>query len=634
MPQKALWYCEWCFSGPHSPLLDYHCTSCGRRRSHSANLEIVYSRDQTKSPKASILSSDIIEPTSALRPSNLDVTKTYDTRESSNTNTPEGIMVHADKHENPGTVILDENIPGFNLDVLEVSKFKTLPDITSSSNSSRVLPDSVIEKGSLMRERNVLQIESEDKEAQLQRYLFHPENRRYEEFIILPAHIRLPGEGSFSLATGEPAIAPLRRPLTPKSRAQAAYTRRQGACSECRAQKRKCLHRLQERAIPSEDVEITQEDVTIASVRNRAAFDYPTRRRRPEVDSIATSVQSVSEDARSISFSGRRTSSIQYGTSRARRLSIPSTTRIRANPVVASPIFEGSGVERGLPSVTVRSNFSQEVLPEYQTAITVSFGARTLDNDQSNHAPPIQPHHNDILRGLVLATGEYTRNLQITPYHELNGASTNADQMFLVNDNDLSHNHHENSPSTAFPSLSQTRTTTAYINTNDCSTLQGATSQAPCTPILTNTSSEQPAQSSYDIECFQVGQFHTTTENQITRDTDYSRTHGVYTVPHSATLPGQAFSMANAMQQRSRGMPEIDLLEPYGPGDLNLYGDFQWLNDCGTEKSSEMDMDLSWEDGQMVASDSGFSFLESGDSTSGSSLTPPSDGSGRDPTTQ
>ncbi|MCJ1317312.1 hypothetical protein MMC15_002635 [Xylographa vitiligo] len=327
-----------------------------------------------------------------------------------------------------------------------------------------------------------------------------------------------------------------------------------------------------------------------ASTRNRAAFDFPTRRKRPEVDNVVTSEQSIPEDARPLTLSDQRTLRIQNITERARTLSISSITRIRANSVAASSTLGGSGAEADLPSTPTRSTFSREVLPEYQTVTTVSHDTRVLDTDQPDHVPSIQRRHNAFWRSLVLETGERTRDSYITRHDEPKGAPTNVDQTIVSIPNNLSHSGHENAPYAISPRLSQTRTISGYIDINDRNALQGVTSQAPSSLMLMD-------------------------------------------IPHTRHSDA-ALSIAVATRQQSRETPDIELLEPYGPGDLNLYGDFQWLDDGGTEKSSEMDMEPSWEEGLIFPSYSGSSFLDNANSTSGSNLTPPYDDSGKDSITE
>ena len=221
-----------------------------------------------------------------------------------------------------------------------------------------------------------------------------------------------------------------------------------------------------------------------ASTRNRAAFDFPTRRKRPEVDNVVTSEQSIPEDARPLTLSDQRTLRIQNITERARTLSISSITRIRANSVAASSTLGGSGAEADLPSTPTRSTFSREVLPEYQTVTTVSHDTRVLDTDQPDHVPSIQRRHNAFWRSLVLETGERTRDSYITRHDEPKGAPTNVDQTIVSIPNNLSHSGHENAPYAISPRLSQTRTISGYIDINDRNALQGVTSQAPSSLML------------------------------------------------------------------------------------------------------------------------------------------------------
>ncbi|MCJ1281763.1 hypothetical protein MMC26_001086 [Xylographa opegraphella] len=559
-----------------------------------------------------------------VQPSSRDNIKNDDnTMEQPSIPTSKDIIALSEEYENVDIVKSVATIPSSNLNVPETRNPKTLPASALSDKSSLVSSINPIMKDDSLCEPNILRIGSEDKIAQLQRYLFHPENTgystRYEEIIIFPARIRFPGEHSFSLETGEPAIAPSRRPLSPKSKSETAYTRRKGACDSCRARKKKCLHRLRE-----------QEDTTIASARNRTAFDYPTRRRRHEIDSISTGEESVSEETKTTTSPNRRTSSIRYGDRRARKLPTSNYTRIRVDPLTTSPT---SG-----PSIPVGSSLSREVLPESQIATTLGHGTRALDVDQFDHFLPIRPHYPDLLGRAEIANSEHARNTHTTP---CNGTRTSADQLLVPIANNASHEH---DPHTASPSFSQTRTA-GNRGIDDHNPLQYVASQAANTPMLmgipdTGPSDsawaicpEQSPQSSRDIQCHQVREIHTTTESQVTLDEDYSQWYGAYTPANPATVPGQAFSMAIATRQQSQSTPDIELLEPYGPGDLNLYGDFPWLDNDDIEKSAEMDVDLSWEAGRKVPCHSGFS-VESGNSTSGSSLTPPSDNSGKEYTAQ
>ncbi|MCJ1397693.1 hypothetical protein MMC11_000889 [Xylographa trunciseda] len=574
---------------------------------------------------------DTVESTALIQCSDSDVSEREPQR-ISDVSAPEGVIIRSDEEN-----ILNTDVPtplpliqGSEVKLLEYDNSEAHSHALGSSNNL-FLRDNLMEKGDPVRERDVLQIESEDKEAQLNRYLFHPQNAGQEELSIFAVRTRLPGESSFSLETGEPAKAPPKRPLSPASRAQAAYTRRHGACNKCRAQKKKCLHRLQERAIPSNDTEPTQGDMPIGNTRNRAAFDYPRRHRRPEIDNIAKSEHIVSENAGSMTLSRRKPSSIKSGTKRARRLPTSDISQTRANhgetsPVVASPHFEGTGTGRELSLIAVEPPFPWGVLPEHQIVTAVSPRTDDLHTDQSDFTLPIQSRSHDALRERVLATGELSRNPLITLRNQPHGAPVNVDQTVVSTENDLTHSLHEDRPSAAFPRMSQMRTRAFHTNTNDHDTSKSASSQAPSTSILTHTpqigpsssvlaiSSEPHAVSSWDTECLQVEQFHTATEDEGTYDADYSQMHSAYMQSDPVTSPGQATSMAIA-------------------ANFNVYGDFPWLDDGDIEKLCEMDMDLTWDDDPMFPSDSGFSFLESGDSTSGSGLTPPSEDSGRDPTT-
>ncbi|MCJ1395687.1 hypothetical protein MMC18_008573 [Xylographa bjoerkii] len=513
---------------------------------------------------------DTVASTAVTQRSDLDVTE-WEPKRLSDARASEGIVVRLDEAN-----ILKSGAPA-PLSLIQGSEVKVFdneyPEAHSgaSDNSNLILLDSLTEKGDPVRKCNVLQIESEDKEAQLNRYLFHPQNTGQEDLSIFPVRTHLPGESSFSLETGEPARAPSRRPLSPASRAETAYTRKQGACDECRILKRKCLHRLQERASPADGVEIIQGDMSIANARKRVAFDYPIRRRRPKIDNSATSEHAVSQNARSTTPC-RKTSSIQNGTRRTCRLPRPSISRTRDNQgrtstLAATPSFEGSGPERSLLSTPVGPNFSWEEMPEYQ----------------------------------IVMTGELSRNPLVVPSNESNGTP-------------------ETDQSAASQALGTQTLTNPYQT-------------GPSSSVLAS-SSEQHAVSSWDMESLQVRQSHTTTDNQVTQDSDYPHMQSAFTQSNPVILPRYAVSTAIETQQKSRGTPEVELMEPYGPRNLNLYGDFPWLDNGGTEKSPEMDMDFNWDDNLMFPSDSVFSVLESAESTSGSGFTPPSDDSSRDPTTQ
>ncbi|MCJ1294186.1 hypothetical protein MMC34_005743 [Xylographa carneopallida] len=397
--------------------------------------------------------------------------------------------------------------------------------------------------------------------------------------------------------------------------------------------KSKCLHRLQERVTPLDDGERIHDDITLLNAPNRAAFDYPTRRRRPEVDSNANSEQSVSEDTTPITPSGRRTSSIANRARRARTFPISSVAPIKANPAAAILISEGSGADVSIPSLLMEDDFSEEVLFEDPVMKVVSHGADDLDPNQVDHVFPVR-RRTDYMNGFVHTTGEDSRNSQNFRNNDANIA------------NNSSRSRYVNVSISGFPSSSQTRTTAGYFDARECNTLLGVTSQTPSTLMQTITpniersnsrlkySSRPPAQSSWDIECLQVGQLNTATETHFTRDTDDFQTYEAHTLTNSMMLPGQGFTMATITELQSREIPEIQLLEPYGPGNLNFYGDFQWLKDNDSDKYSEMDLHLSWDDGLTFPRDPHFSFLENENSTSGSSLTPPSDDADRDSSSQ
>ncbi|MCJ1397694.1 hypothetical protein MMC11_000890 [Xylographa trunciseda] len=133
---------------------------------------------------------------------------------------------------------------------------------------------------------SVLRIDSRSKEAQLEGYLFHPDNPWNTEWTVnAVTRIPLPGESIFSLETGEIISTPPRRPYSPTRRAEVAYIRSNGgACEECKKSKRACRHRLQELqtilSMPSSRRARTPTGYVAHNHPGTAAFEYPTRSRR------------------------------------------------------------------------------------------------------------------------------------------------------------------------------------------------------------------------------------------------------------------------------------------------------------------------------------------------------------------
>ena len=138
MLQDVVWFCGCCHYGPHSAILYDHCANCWRRRSREANVQRVRFQDYQPRPRQrSDLNSDDLEPTSAEQPSNSAIVDNDDIIESPNINASASIVVLSNKNENSITV--ESTIVGdSNINDPEVSNPKALPEVTSSSDNSRL----------------------------------------------------------------------------------------------------------------------------------------------------------------------------------------------------------------------------------------------------------------------------------------------------------------------------------------------------------------------------------------------------------------------------------------------------------------------------------------------------------------
>ena len=87
-------------------------------------------------------------------------------------------------------------------------------------------------------------IGSRSKEAELEEYLFHPDNPWNKEWAVYAVpRIPLPGESIFSLHTGEVVSTSPRSQYSPARRAEVAFVRNNGgACNACRKSKRAASH--------------------------------------------------------------------------------------------------------------------------------------------------------------------------------------------------------------------------------------------------------------------------------------------------------------------------------------------------------------------------------------------------------
>ena len=393
-----------------------------------------------------------------------------------------------------------------------------------------------------------------------------------------------------------------------------------------------------------------QEDTPIVETRGRAAFDYPTRRRKLKTDEDTNSVHTASKRARSIASTGQVISSIQSEVGEAQRLPGLGVSHTRINqggtfPFVASSIVEESDTERGLSNMPMGPGFLRDVSNEPETLPSTSIWTVARHTDPSDHFIADQNCRNDTLRGLSPETGQQYKASTIAPLAISYRAPLDIDQIPVpvgssTNDNFYHGRHHAEVLMSSPPTMMTTQT-----DLNDYNLMQGIPSEALSTLISTDVSRststsamthslEQRGASTQEIESFQIQQHPTVTENQVVHSANHSQTQSTFFPEMPATLSSNSVSTAHERQWPPRDSPNIQPLEPYGPGNLNLYGDFPWLDDGSTEKSSEMDIELSWEDYLLFPSHPDFSLTESGDSTSGSGFTPPSDDNGGDATAQ